>query len=182
VEGITCGSCLTLNPPDAPACVRCNSTLSRAARVVPAVQPTPVAEPVEPVRSQPAQPAPARPARPRRPGRDDRLRALTPAAQRRIVRRIEIVGGVILLLLLVVGGFVVWQQRPRPIDTAAVAADIGGQLSQRLGQQVRVRCPEDAARRAGTTFDCTATDAAGDTRTVVVTVTGDDGAYRWQLR
>jgi hypothetical protein len=36
-DGTTCGTCLTLNPPGAPACVRCNSPL--AARAEPTPQP-----------------------------------------------------------------------------------------------------------------------------------------------
>jgi uncharacterized protein DUF4333 len=185
MDPVTCGTCLTLNPPDAPACVRCNSALVPSTPGSP-VRGSPVrgaAPPRPAAQTRPApEPDPAPPPRPPRPVRDDRLRELTPADRRRIVRRIEIVGAVVILLVLVVGGVVVWRQRPRDIDGTAVAAEIGSTLSQQLGQQVRVECPGGARRRAGTTFRCTATDAAGDSRTVVVTVTGDDGAYRWQLR
>jgi hypothetical protein len=99
-----------------------------------------------------------------------------------VLRRIEFVGAAVVLLVLAVGGLVVWHNRPRTIDTAAVARAVGAQLSQQLGQPVTLTCPDSADRSRGTTFTCTATDSAGARRTVVVTVTGDDGAYRWQLR
>jgi hypothetical protein len=176
-DGVTCGTCLTLNPPGVPACVRCNSPLA-----APATTPPRAAAPVPPSRP----PAPARPApisATRRAGAGgDRLSALTPAVQRRILRRIQILGAIVLLLVLAVGGWVVWDHRPRTIDTAAVARTVEQQLGQQLGQQVYLTCPPDAARTRGTTFTCQAVDAAGATRTVVITVTGDDGSYQWQLR
>jgi hypothetical protein len=173
-DGITCGSCLTLNPAAAPACVRCNSPLTRAAAPLPAA-----AARVDSFRAeQEVRPAPP----PDRVRRDDRLRGLSPAAQRHIVRRIELVGGIIVVLVLVVGGLVVWRHAPRKIDPGPVETEISTQLGRQLSQQVRVDCPDDVTRRAGATFTCTATDAAGDDRTVEVTVTGSDGSYRWQLR
>jgi hypothetical protein len=172
-DGVTCGSCLTLNPAAAPACVRCNSPLTRQA------------EPPRPARAVEAPPPvveTAAPPPPVRTGRDDRLRALSPAVQRRIVRRIEVVGAIVIVLVLVIGGLVVWRRAPRTVDPGPVETEIGTQLSQRLAQQVRVDCPDGVTRRAGATFTCKATDAAGDQRTVEVTITSDDGAYRWQLR
>jgi hypothetical protein len=172
-DGVTCGSCLTLNPAAAPACVRCNSPLTRPAEQL---------RPARAVEAPLAVETPPPAAPPTRAGRTDRLRALSPAAQRRVVRRIELVGAIVLVLVLVVGGVVVWRHAPRTVDPRPVESEIGAQLTQRLSQQVRVDCPQDVTRRGGTTFTCTATDAAGDERTVEVTITGDDGAYRWQLR
>jgi hypothetical protein len=171
-EPVTCPTCRTLNPPAAPACARCNSPLS--ATPVPASR-APAAVPLAP---EAAAGTPAQRQRPRRTGRDERLRALSHADQRRIVRRVQIAGAAIVLLVLVIGGYVVWRHAPRRIDGGAVATEIG----QQLGQQVAVRCPATPDRVAGTTFTCTATDSGGRQRTVEVTVTSDDGAYKWTLR
>lgn len=108
------------------------------------------------------------PGRPEDPGR--------PAA----ARRVAVAGIVVVALVLVVGAALVWAGRPRYVDTAAVEAVVGAELSERLGGPVAVDCPAGPERRAGATLDCTAADGTS-TRTVRVTLTDGEGRYRWEL-
>jgi hypothetical protein len=66
------------------------------------------------------------------------------------------------------------------VDTAAVEADIGGELSRRLGDPIEVRCPGEPRQEAGV-VRCWASDDRGFTREVRVTLLDDDGGYRWEL-
>lgn len=174
-DGPTCGSCLTLNPEGAPACVRCNAPL----HVAPAgAGGTPA--PAGAV-GDPGADAPPETERPRRAGVDPR-RALSPQEQRRLNRRIQIVGSVVIGVVVAVGALVIWLNRPRLLDTRSVADEIAGSLSTQLGGSVRVTCPGTVEDRSGVTFTCTVSGAPGGRRTVWVAVTGAGGTYRWQLR
>ncbi len=181
-DAVTCGTCLTLNPPGVPACLRCNSPLATPRPSAVSAPPLAAPPPVPPAAPPRAAPARRSAATGRAGAPDGRQGGLSPADQRRVLRRIEVVGGAVVLLVLAAGGWLVWNHRPRTLDTGSVARTVQAQLSQRLGQPVSVRCPDTAARARGTTFSCTATEPAGARRTVVVTVTGDDGSYQWQLR
>jgi len=97
-----------------------------------------------------------------------------------VARKVTVVGLVLVALLLVAGGALVWSTRPRFVDTAAVEADIGGELSRRLGGTVQVRCPGEPRQEAGV-VRCWASDGRGVTREVRVTLLDDDGGYRWEL-
>ena len=171
---------MTLNPPGAPACVRCNSPLATAAR-------DPLVGAKETVRSEIDTAAalalpgvvPAgyglgkeEPPAPTGPG---------PAELRRIRRRITIAGLVLVALVLAGGGTALWLTRPRYVDTSAVAGTIGQELSARIGTTVTVTCDGSPRKEPGATFSCTARDAAGTQRPVTVTLVDDTGRYRWQL-
>jgi hypothetical protein len=106
---------------------------------------------------------------------------LSPVQQRRISRRIAIVGGIVVLLVLGLGGGALWLTRPRYLDTDAVAGRIGAELTQRLHETVTVRCPGSPRQRGGETFRCTASNGRGITQPVRVTVLDTAGRYEWTL-
>jgi hypothetical protein len=108
-------------------------------------------------------------------------REFTPHEQRRIRRRIALAGGAAVALVLAGGGAALWLTRPHYVDTDAVAARLGADLSARLGERVTVECHGTPRRRAGETFGCAATDASGVRLTVAVTIVDDTGRYRWRL-
>ncbi|MBI3688178.1 MAG: DUF4333 domain-containing protein [Actinobacteria bacterium] len=174
-EGPTCGSCLTLNPVGAPACVRCNSALPVPGTAPEGPPATLALAPGPPLATSTAH-------QPRATRSSDVWRALSPLDRRRLNRRVQIVGLTVIATLLLLGGAALWLTRPRLVDTGAVAGEIAQRLADRLGQPVRLSCPPDITRRRGTTFTCTATDSTGGRRTVWIAITGDDGAYEWQLR
>jgi hypothetical protein len=181
---------MTLNPPGAPACVRCNSPLPATAgaaaqdpltgakdigpglagsgRATPGSSRTAAVERQPPGYGVPPQPPPPPP-------------GPTPADLRRARRRITVAGLVVVALVLVGGGAALWLTRPRYVDTAAVAGTIGQELSARIGTRVTVDCPGSPRREPGATFRCTAGDASGTQRTVTVTLIDDTGRYRWRL-
>ncbi|MEN3359763.1 MAG: hypothetical protein V7637_3745 [Mycobacteriales bacterium] len=109
------------------------------------------------------------------------LAGMSPAEQRRIIRRIAIVGGIVVLLVLAGGGAALWLTRPKYLDTDPVANGIGTALTQRAGETVLVRCEGTPRLRAGETFQCAATDRHGVTRTVKVRVLDTSGRYEWTL-
>jgi hypothetical protein len=162
-QGATCGSCLTLNPPGAAACIRCNRPLpGSSAAAAAAVQPPGYG---------------TRPEAPRPPPPE-----FTAEQQRRLRRRIVLVGSLVVALVLVGGGLALWATRPHYLDTAAVATRVSQELSARLGEPVTVECRgAPPRRRAGETFGCAATDAHGAQQTVLVTILDDTGRYRWTL-
>jgi hypothetical protein len=105
----------------------------------------------------------------------------SPAQQRRISRRIAIVGGIVVLLVLAGGGAALWLTRPRYVDTDTVADRIGTELTQRLHETIVVRCPGSPRQRGGETFRCTASNGRGITQSVQVTVLDAAGRYEWTL-
>jgi Domain of unknown function (DUF4333) len=174
---------MTLNPPGAPACVRCNSPLTRdplvgAKETGPGLAGSGRAAPWSSrqaaVEVQPPgfglgteePPAPTGP---------------SPAELRRVRRRITVAGLVLVALVLAGGGTALWLTRPRYVDTSAVAGTIGKELSARLGTTVTVSCDGSPKKEPGATFTCTASDGAGPQRSVTVTLVDDSGRYRWQL-
>jgi hypothetical protein len=208
---VTCRTCLTLNPPGPPACVRCNTPLeaapagpdptvgskqigpglaasdraapgsSRAAAA--AVQPPGYGDPEPAVPPAPG-PAPE-PAPGQAPGQAPGP-APEPAPEpardaRRDSRRITVAGLALVALVLAGGGGALWLTRPSYLDTAAVAGAVAGELTARLGGPVSVTCPDGVRSRAGETFACTARDATGTSRRVTVTLLDDAGRYRWEL-
>jgi hypothetical protein len=202
---MTCQTCLTLNPPGAPACVRCNTPLAAAE---PAAGPVP--DPAAGPRPGPAgpQPDPTTGSRQLGPGLaapaagapgSSRERAAAvqppgyglaeepppepepPRADPRLARKVTVAGLVVVASVLVVGGGAVWLTRPRYLDTGSVQQTIADELSARGGGPVTVRCPGDQRRRSGVTFACIATDTTGSHRTVTVALVDDSGRYTWTL-
>ncbi len=178
---MTCKTCSTLNPPGAPACVRCNTPLgpdplegskqigpglaaapagapgSSRARAV-AVQPPGYGIEEEP----PPPPAPV----PVPPG---------------LARRVTVAGLVVVAIVLVIGAAALWLTRPRYLDTGGVQQTLSNELAARTGSAVRVSCPGDQRQRRGVEFACIATDTTGGHQTVTVTVADDSGRYTWTL-
>jgi len=108
-------------------------------------------------------------------------REFTPHEQRRIRRRVAVAGSAAVVVVLAGGGAALWLTRPHYVDTDAVAARLGADLSARFGERVSVECAGTPRRRAGETFGCAATDAKGVRLTVAVTIVDDTGRYRWRL-
>jgi hypothetical protein len=181
---VTCRTCLTLNPPGAPACVRCNTPLDAAApdptvgakQIGPGLAAPPRAAPGSSRAAAAAVQPPGYGPPPEAPGA-----AEAPAAPAGAGRRVAVAGLAVVALVLAGGGTAVWLTRPGYLDTAAVATALGGELTARLGGPVTVSCPAGVRSRAGERFACSARDAAGTSRTVTVTVVDDAGRYRWEL-
>jgi hypothetical protein len=199
---------LTLNPPGAPACVRCNTPLE-AAHTVPGgptavpgtvAAPTPpgtvVQDPTDgskrigPGLSAGATGAPgssrAQAAAVQPPGYgldagDPEPPPPATAEDPHVARRVAVVGALLVAAVLAAGGLLLWLTRPSYLDSAAVQRQIADQLTGRLGGPVAVRCPGDHWQRTGVTFRCTATDNAGGRRAVTVTVLDNSGKYTWTL-
>ena len=191
---MTCTTCLTLNPPAAPACVRCNTPPAPAAPGTVAAPPaaTLARDPTEgskrigPGLSAATTGAPGssrtRAAAVQPPGYGgDPEPPPVPAEDPRTARRVALVGALLVVAVLVAGGVLLWLTRPAYLDSAAVQRQIAERLTGRLGGPVAVSCPGDQRRRAGVTFRCAATDDAGGRRPVTVTVVDDSGNYSWTL-
>jgi Domain of unknown function (DUF4333) len=206
---MTCTTCLTLNPPAAPACVRCNTPLEPAAGTGPAPA-TPATPAATPTPAGPAGQDPTEGSKRIGPGLSaaakgtpgsSRARAAAvqppgygldtgggeppapaaPVEEPRIARRVGLAGELLVVAVLVAGGVLLWLTRPVYLDSGAVQRQLGDQLTARLGGPVAVSCPGDQRRWPGVTFRCTATDNAGGRRAVIVTVTDNSGNYTWTL-
>ena len=202
---MTCRTCLTLNPPGAPACVRCNTPLTGPTTPTPA----PTAATPASTAPTPAPPDPTTGSKQLGPGLaasgraapgSSRAAAATvqppgygpapepeppagpaPADLRRDRRRVAVAGLLLVALVLAGGGTALWLTRPSYLDTGAVAGAVGAELTARLGGPVVVTCPDTVRSRTGETFACTARDAGGTSRQVTVTLLDDAGRYRWEL-
>jgi hypothetical protein len=187
---MTCETCLTLNPPGAPACVRCNTPL-RAPDLAagPGSDPTYGSRRIGPGLAAPAAGAPgssrehAAAVQPPGYGRAEEPPPAPPPPppDPGLARRVTIAGLVIVTFVLVVGGAAGWLTRPRYLDTGSVQQTLSAELTARTGGPVSVRCPGDQRRRSGVTFGCIATDTTGGQQTVTVTVADDSGQYTWKL-
>jgi hypothetical protein len=180
-DGTTCTTCLTLNPPGAPACVRCNTPLARDAtdgskQIGPGLAAEPKAAPgSSKQRAAAVQPAgygvtEEEPPPPAAPPQDPS-----------IARRVTVVGLVVVVLVLLGGGAALYLTRPRYVDTGSVARTISADLSARGGAAVTVSCPGDQRLRSGAKFACIATDTTGGKQTVTVTLVDGSGKYTWAL-
>jgi hypothetical protein len=181
-DGLTCKTCLTLNPPGAPACVRCNTPLGGgpdplegSKQIGPGLAAAPAGAPgssraravaVQPpgygVEEPPPPPA-------------------APAPDPGLARRVTVAGLVVVAVVLVVGAAALWLTRPHYLDTGSVQRTVGTELSARTGGTVSVACPGEQRQRAGVEFACIATDTTGGHQTVTVTVADDSGRYTWKL-
>jgi hypothetical protein len=194
---VTCRTCLTLNPPGAPACVRCNTPLAPDApdpttgskqlgpglagsgRAAPGSSRAAAATVQPPGYGPPAEPATAADAPAATPA--DAPAEIAAPDLRRAGRRIAVAGLALVAVVLTAGGGALWLARPSYVDTTAVAGTLGTELTARLGGPVTVACPDAVRSRAGEIFACTARDTAGTTRRVTVTILDDAGRYRWEL-
>lgn len=186
---MTCKTCLTLNPPGAPACVRCNTPLDRpdpaggapdpsegSKRIGPGLAAAPKGAPgssrAGAVAVQPpgygieAEPPPPPAPAPEPPG---------------LARRVTVAGLVVVAIVLVAGGAALWLTRPHHLDTGSVQQTLSDELSARTGVAVSVSCPGDQRQQRGVRFACIATDTTGGHQTVTVTVSDDSGRYTWKL-
>lgn len=186
---MTCKTCLTLNPPGAPACVRCNTPLGRpdepdgapdpsqgSKRIGPGLAAAPAgaagssrarAVAVQPPGyGMPEEPPPPGPAAPEPAG---------------LARRVTVAGLVVVAIVLVAGGAGLWLTRPHYLDTGSVQQTLSDELSARTGVAVTVSCPGDQRQRSGVRFACIATDTTGGRQTITVTVSDDSGRYTWRL-
>jgi Domain of unknown function (DUF4333) len=183
---MTCKTCLTLNPPGAPACVRCNTPLGDPAadptegsrRIGPGLAAAPKgapgssrdrAVPVQPpgyglTEEEPPPPPPP-----------------APVEDPSIARRVTVAGLVVVVLVLLVGGGALWVARPRYLDTSSVQRSIAADLSARGGGAVTVSCPGQIRLDRGARFACVATDTTGSKRTVTVALVDKSGKFTWQL-
>jgi hypothetical protein len=84
---------------------------------------------------------------------------------------------VLLASLALVGGC----SRTRTLDANGLEETLGPKIEQQLGAHgITVACPDDEAAKAGATFQCTATSAAGTTLTIEVTQIDDHGNVTWK--
>jgi Domain of unknown function (DUF4333) len=127
---------------------------------------------VQPPGFGPEQQAPPWYAQPRQEG-------FSPAEQRRIRRRITVVGLIFVLVVLAGGGAALYFFRPRYLDTDAVADRITAELTAKAGERVSVRCPGPIEKKAGASFTCTATDSHGIRQRIEGSVTDSRGSYKW---
>ncbi len=68
------------------------------------------------------------------------------------------------------------------LDTEQAERVIAAGIEEQTGATgVQVSCPEDVPMEQGNVFTCTATTADGETGTVTVTQTDDDGNVDWEV-
>jgi Mrp family chromosome partitioning ATPase len=68
------------------------------------------------------------------------------------------------------------------LDMAKAQTEIAKGIEEQTGATgVTVTCPESAPLEQGNTFTCTATTADGQTATVTVTQTDDQGNINWEV-
>lgn len=67
------------------------------------------------------------------------------------------------------------------LDTQELERNIADSEEETRGFRPTVECPDDVEIADGDEFTCTATDPQGNTATVFVTQTDDEGNVRWRL-
>jgi translation initiation factor IF-1 len=71
--------------------------------------------------------------------------------------------------------------RTKTLDANGLEEMLRAKIEQQLGTQgFSVDCPDDEPAKAGATFQCSATSAAGKTLTIEVTQTDDQGNVTWK--
>ena len=177
---MTCKTCLTLNPPGAPACVRCNTPLGAdplegSKRIGPGLSAAPQGAPGSSKAAAGAVQPPGYGVEPEPPPPPP---AVEPPG---LARRVTVAGLVVVAIVLVVGGAALWLTRPRYLDTGSVQRTLSSELSARTGGAVSVSCPGEQRQRGGVVFACIATDTTGGHQAVTVTVSDESGRYTWKL-
>jgi Domain of unknown function (DUF4333) len=188
---MTCRTCLTLNPPGAPACVRCNTPWEAPAesRIGPGLAAAPAESRIGPGLAAAPKGAPgsskAAAVAVQPPGygieQEPPPPPAAPSEPPGLARRVTVAGLVVVAIVLVVGGAAMWLARPRYLDTGSVQRTLSAQLSARTGVAVSVACPGGQRQRGGVRFACIATDNTGGHQTVTVTVSDESGRYTWKL-
>ncbi|WP_372791478.1 DUF4333 domain-containing protein [Paraconexibacter sp.] len=70
----------------------------------------------------------------------------------------------------------------KTLNTGEAETQIAAGLTEQLGGDVSVSCPEDVKVEKGATFECEATDPqSGETATVTVEQKDDEGNIRWEV-
>ncbi len=78
-------------------------------------------------------------------------------------------------------GNVTWEIPSTGLDTALLQTSVADELASQVGGTWTVVCPADIAMDKGATFTCDATNADGETATIGVTQTDDEGNVTWEL-
>jgi Domain of unknown function (DUF4333) len=69
------------------------------------------------------------------------------------------------------------------VDTQKAQTEIAKGIQEQTGATgVQVKCPDDVPLQQGGTFTCTATASNGESATVSVTQTDDQGGISWKLQ
>ena len=85
---------------------------------------------------------------------------------------------VLLASLALVGGCT----RTKTLDANSLEETLRAKIEQQLGTQgITVDCPDDEPVKAGASFQCAATSAAGTTLTIEVTQTDDKGNVTYKV-
>jgi hypothetical protein len=70
----------------------------------------------------------------------------------------------------------------RSLDTNRLETEIATELEAQTGvPAASVVCPDDVPIEQGHNFECTATDETGQTATIAVTQTDDEGNVHWEV-
>jgi Domain of unknown function (DUF4333) len=92
--------------------------------------------------------------------------------------------GIGIAAAIVLGAAVYFLFGGKTIDSADLESDLAAQVAQRADvaeDAVDVSCPDDVEVEAGKVFDCEAT-LEGDTATIEVELTDDDGHYEARVK
>jgi hypothetical protein len=68
------------------------------------------------------------------------------------------------------------------LESALIEEQIASGISEQLGIEATVACPESMAGSEGSVFECVATDPNGDSVIVDVTVIDSVGGVTWEVR
>ncbi|MCX6434067.1 MAG: DUF4333 domain-containing protein [Actinobacteria bacterium] len=78
-------------------------------------------------------------------------------------------------------GNITWEIPATDLDTLTLESGVTDELAKQVGGTWTVVCPKGIAIENGATFTCDATSADGQTETVNVTQTDDQGNVTWEL-
>jgi len=77
-------------------------------------------------------------------------------------------------------GNISWEVPSDNLDVANLEDLVATQLAEQVGGEWTVTCPEDVPLEQGLTTDCEATSADGQSGTITVTQTDDQGNVSWE--
>lgn len=77
-------------------------------------------------------------------------------------------------------GNVAWEVPSTNIDVAKLQDTVGSQISEQVGGDWTVTCPQDIPLQKGLTTNCEATSADGQSVMVNITQTDDQGNVSWE--
>lgn len=67
------------------------------------------------------------------------------------------------------------------LDIQKAQDEIAKSIQEQTGESATVQCPSPVKQEQGNSFDCTATFADGQTGTITVSQTDNDGNITWKL-